>query len=257
MEKTKESIRRIVKKRKIYDPIGLGNAVRKGAVSFRQYIEYEALRSGLDDESVLKLFDDDAFVKSLSQAFLAEVATAARELSIESIEEALDEHVFDPIFEKEFGGQIDARMQEHMARLGVDFFGSETKLMKRKLLFPKICFFCMAATTSAWTVSCFFKGHKFGTLFNAWMTYDLFRMSLNCYHKTYLLKGSRAVKEKKGLGALIFDTLSSALTGTKSEAAAYLKETSASIILDGTYLSAVRYWWNSRNESIDINGKND
>ena len=53
--------------------------------------------------------------------------------------------------------------------------------------------------------------------------------------------------EKKGLGALLYDTLSSALTGAKSETAASLKDTSPDIILDGTYLSTIRYWWNSRN----------
>ena len=247
MEKTKESIRRIVKKRRIYDAIGLRNAVRKGSKHFRQYLEYELVRAGLDDASLLKLFDNDAFVQSLSQATMADVAAVAQELSFEGVENALDENVFDPMYEKELGGELDARMQERMSSMGLDFFGRETAIIKRRLKFPKLCFFAMAITTSAFTLTCFLKGQKSGVLLHSWMTYDLFRMSLNCYHKTYLLKGARAVTEKKGLGALLYDTLSSALTGSKSKTAAYLKDTSPDIILDGTYLSTIRYWWNSRN----------
>ena len=155
----------------------------------------------------------------------------------------IDEHFFDPMYEREIGTELDSRMHERMKIIGLDFFGSKSIEVKRLLKFPKICTFCMGAASALFTITSFLKGSTLRAATQAWLTHDLLRLSMNCYHKTYMLKGVRAMKSRTGLGSLIYDAVSSAVTGNQARQAAFLQDINNDILIDGTYIASMRNWY--------------
>jgi hypothetical protein len=250
MDSTKTSIvQRIIRRRKKYDPAGLKNAIHKNTL--KQYLEFELQRAGLDDDSIMKAFQEDEFMNILRKTTLQDLQSIdlqslVQNFSFYELEDLLDENIFEPLYDKELGNELDGKMQERMLILGFDIFGDKSKEVKRKLIFPKLALFAMSVATGIYALGSWFYGSKLASLLNAWATHDLFRMSWNCYAKVYLLKGARAYKARTGLGSLIYDTVSSAITGKQPQTDKFLREVSTDILLDGTYCSDVRYWYLKR-----------
>lgn len=231
MSSTHRQIRKILSRRGVHDPVGVKEALRTGKV--KDLIMKELVAAGLDDASIKE---------ALSVEFLAQLSREADSKLdiIDKIENTLDLFVYEPLYQREFGSNLDAKLQEKMDSLGVNI--AKTQLVEDALKLPKVTIGVMGAVASVWAMSLMSHGISIKSIFHTALAHDLWCMSYNCYRKTYILKAVRMLHIENGIAGTIYNAVSSAITGRESENTKYLREVNTDVVFQGTCFDCVRRW---------------
>ncbi len=232
MRETQSIFRRIVLRKGLHDPIGIKEAVKNGKLI--DFVKKELIAAGLDDASIRE---------ALSVEYLAELSREIQSNTdfFDSMENTLDHFLLEPMYQREFGDQLDAKIQEKMDSLGIKL--SKTQLVDEALKLPKVCFGYMSIFASLWAFSMLEDGISFKSLFHTALAHDLFRLSCNCYRKTYIIKSVRLMHLNISFGQSILNAVSSAITGRENENTKYLREISVDVVCSGTFFDYFRRWY--------------
>ncbi len=114
---------------------------------------------------------------------------------MDTISDFIDENLFSPWYHYENDGAIDANISNQINKISslsgtVATVGS-IKYIQRKLKTPKVTCFAIGVYASGYVVSHFLNGHIMSFLLYSWLMHDLFRVSSNLYHESYILLGIR------------------------------------------------------------------
>jgi len=238
-------IRKVVARRSVHDPVGLKEAFRTGKV--KEFVFKELAAAGLDDASIREAFNVE---------FLAELNREMEDKLdiIDTIENALDEYIFEPMYQKEFSDHLDSKLQEKINSLGINI--SKTQLVEDALRLPKVTLGVMSVAASVWALSILSHGISIKAAFHIGLAHDLWWMSYNCYRKTYILKAVRLMHIQNGIAGAIFNAVSSAITGRESENTKYLREINTDVVFQGTFFNNFRLWFYQMNPDAATGGKN-
>lgn len=218
----------------------------------------EAAREGLTEDEIKKVLLSGKFLALLKQEI------ENKEDIFDSLENFLDMYIFEPIYKYELGDSLDAKLQEKMDSLRI----SDKKMpIDDVLKIPKVTLGIMGIAAGVYALSVMSTGIHLKSVFHTAFAHDIFRVSCNCYVKTYRVKSVRAMQSNTSLASVIYDAVSSvvssAVLGKASDPAPqydkYFSEINTDILLSGTifgHLRALYRHWISlqTNNSSDSNG---
>jgi hypothetical protein len=239
------AITKLVTMRLLSDRSGLAAALRRNKL--KEYLEFELEHAGCDEDGLTAAFANKEFTDKLTIDELKRISGIEDEHNfINSFALWLDEKVFEPLYEREFGETYDKQMHQTLYQIvGIKSVSGNFSI-RFILKFFKVNFFVLSCF--CFIVSLILlKNKAFNFAFlNTIIVHDMFKFSINSYHKTYLLKGGIMIKQRVGLNSLL--RIGKDMLGKDAERVNYLKYASIDVLLHNTIIGSLRKLF------VDTNG---